>query len=157
MAYEVKGSNLSELKAEMANHGPLDQFGTHRFALTSWDLKWSWGNQGGALNLRRPVIQASADIYLPRWTNAEKASLHDREAWFKFYANILRHELNHLRGFESFSRRLPSEFEHAASQKISSEVEADRLMHKLAASAHSFDRAYDLRTEHGKSEGVTLD
>jgi len=125
--YDVSATTAWGLRKEMQRKGPKGYWGYAR-----WWVSWTADCD----------VTVKQTIHMPRHRNPEKLSPELRERWDSMLGALLRHERQHARHGE------------LAAQQIAAAncVGAYEIIDRWAAQ----DKAYDLRTDHGRKEGVTL-
>jgi predicted secreted Zn-dependent protease len=154
--YEISGTSMAELRADMLRKGPTDEHGTPSFAYTAWGIKWDWPKLAdGTPNFLNTQLSCTATITVPRLRPNSETPLSVIREWHVLYEKILRHEHNHVLNAVGMAATIRERVRAAAlAGKIRSEREATREGHAVLDIIREFDRRYDERTHFGKSEGV---
>lgn len=126
--YPVSGSNLGELRREMAQNGPEGFWG-----FTRWWVQWN----------KRCEVTLSITITMPRLEEPERLSARDLDIWQRMEAALLAHERLHAAHGVAAAREI-----HDAGCR-----NARKIINKWARQ----DRVLDRTTRHGKTQGVRLD
>jgi predicted secreted Zn-dependent protease len=156
ISYPVSGSSDEELRTELIKNGPRDKLGKARFAFADWHITWRWGLDGVGNVLPDTIkLSCQVEITLPRLVPTKQTSPELVKRWYDFVGRVRQHELNHARHAQerawlireriSEAQRRVGPLSPAAANKI-----AGRVLDEIQA----LDYAYDLSTEHGKSEGA---
>lgn len=96
--YNIQGTNGKTLNASMLSGGKKRISLSHAVAATETEL--DFGEPKVVVKGNKCVVE-DVDVYLkikytyPRWTNKNRASRETRQAWDRFYAELVRHEKNH--------------------------------------------------------------
>ena len=154
--YAVHGSSLAEIRASMKQHGPVDELGVRRHAITKWKVTWKWDRDlDGNVRADSVSIQCSASIVLPQLENEGSLSPEEQQAWSSYSARLKAHELNHVKHIDSLAPEILDRIRVRAhrSGKIKAPV-AQRIASGVLQEARELDRSYDHSTKHGKTEGL---
>jgi predicted secreted Zn-dependent protease len=155
--YEVSGRNADEIRQSLLLNGPRDGNGTPRFAETNWAVSYSWPEDTNWSKARSVdvSVSCSARIVLPRLRPVKGISTSVIRSWQDFYDRLKAHEMNHLRNVEEtaplISERIHSALENG--KKLST-FKAHTIASGVIADIRALDRSYDVRTNHGQSEGA---
>lgn len=154
--YAVSGETVEKVMASMHSNGPKDQYGKTHFALADWDIAWNWKlDEKRGVDLSTVRLTCSGVVTLPKLVVTATTSRDLIRAWNNFAERLREHELKHL---EHASRRAPEITQrlaeaHRAARYLSPR-KANKIAEKIIAEIKSLDRAYDVRTTHGKAEGA---
>ena len=125
--YDVSATTAWGLRKEMQRRGPRGYWGYAR-----WWVSWTADCE----------ITVTQTIQMPRHKKPDQLPPELRKRWESMLAALLRHERQHTRHGELAARQIAE-----ANCKG-----AHAIIERWAAQ----DKAYDLRTNHGRDEGVTL-
>ena len=156
--YDIDGSSTGALRDQIRRLGPKDG-GESRDALTVWNLEWKYratpSGDGCALNDVRVTLDVA--ITLPRWKPPQGAAPEVVAAWRKYLERVRLHEAGHRAIAERNARDLTAAL---AAVRTPSCREADdsasRLAEQIVADGRARNRAYDVDTKHGQTQGVVL-
>ena len=151
--YEVQGSSMSEWRASMLRDGPRDTRGIARFARADWNVAWRWKlDPSERIDPSTIEIECGADLLLPGLKPSLELSPEEWNNWFQFSEKVRKHELNHLRHAFELAPRIKSAI--LAQKRSLTPEQGNALGYKVLQEMRSLDRQYDLRTNHGSSEGI---
>lgn len=125
--YNVQGVTSKQLIAEMKRKGPKGFW-----AYAKWWVSWRG-------NCR---ISLKVTYTFPRWVNKDQAPKHLRTSWNQMIKQLWKHERGHGR--------------HGVN--AAHEIEKSRCSDpkKIITKWAAQDKSYDLRTRHGRTQGVRL-
>ncbi len=125
--YTISGDTIAALKSQMKKKGPKGFWG-----YTTWYVKWSGSCK----------VNVTIDITMPKLKNPSKVPTNVRKEFDEMYAALLMHERNH------------GKHGILAAQAIEKAKckNTDPIFEKYLKA----DKTYDLRTKHGRTEGVKL-
>lgn len=155
-SYDVSGDTLEELYGALRQYGPKDDEGNTRYAYTRWKVKWRWRSRGdGTIDARSVDLACSASVHLPRLVNRERHDPALLAHWDTFIERTRNHERNHIEHVRRGAPRIAQMIQKRAGSKgILSSKKAKAIARTVVADLHAMDRAYDMRTNHGKTEGT---
>lgn len=162
--YPVSGGTLSELRESVAKSGPIDPEGMRRSARVEWDVRWSWplevAQEPTEPKARFEKVKCEIEIVVsfPRWV--EQDSSRDpqlRQQWEAFESALAKHEQRHIElaldSFEEPCKQIRRAYAHDPNLSIR---QAHKIGQRELARIRAMDRDYDLKTDHGKTEGARL-
>lgn len=157
--YDIEGHSKAELRANMQKFGPKDQFGMARDAYTSWHVSWSWPRKNGKIDFNSTQLSKTLKIIMPRW-GADPVKKEDsllRKEWELYIKKLAEHEFRHASFFLHNVTKIKKKIMKAvaANPKLSFD-DANYEAYKVLAKIRKLDKDYDLKTDHGRLEGVTL-
>jgi predicted secreted Zn-dependent protease len=97
--YLAEGVTPAELNASMQARNLGDKAADGRFAvgLTQWNARWRWPlRSDGSCDLSRVDLDFDVTVTLPQLAN-ENASPEVRRQWGNFVADVVAHEVGHVR------------------------------------------------------------
>jgi predicted secreted Zn-dependent protease len=155
-SYPVTGNSNEELRADLIKNGPKDKLGKPRFAFADWNIQWRWSLDGSGKVLPSSVqLSCQVEITMPRLVPTRATSPEIIRKWYEFVARVRRHELNHARHAQERAWLIRERIAEADRRDgpLSPAV-ANKIAGKVLREIQSLDLAYDVLTEHGKSEGA---
>ncbi|HVH67639.1 MAG TPA: DUF922 domain-containing protein [Gemmatimonadales bacterium] len=157
--YDIDGSSAGALRDQIHRLGPKDESGQSRDALTVWNLEWSYGTlpRGDSCVLRDIKVTLDVSITLPRWKPPSTATPHLNESWRNYLEHVKLHEAGHRTIAERNARELMTALgamRGTSCPKLSDD--AARRAEEIVADGRSRNRAYDVETKHGQTQGVVL-
>ena len=160
--YNIRGSNIAELRVFMNAKGPLNKKLGKRFdARTDWEIDWTykWDKplaEKGVYRLSQWTIQLKVKVILPRWDNINDGLPFERRQWQAYQARLQLHEAGHVKLAERTAAALDEAFPtisfFPSREKLEEAMRARAMaiFHKHTA----FHSDYDRRTRHGKTQGA---
>jgi predicted secreted Zn-dependent protease len=157
--YDIDGSSAGALRDQINRLGPKDESGQSRDALTVWNLEWSYGTaqQGDSCALRDVKVTLDVAVTLPRWKPPSTATPRLTDSWRSYLQHVRQHEAGHRLIAERNARELMTALgtmRGTSCDKLSSD--ASRAAEGIVADGRSRNRAYDVETKHGQTQGVVL-
>jgi predicted secreted Zn-dependent protease len=157
--YDIDGSSAGALRDQIQRLGPKDETGQSRDALTVWNLEWSYGTaqQGDSCALRDVKVTLDVAVTLPRWKPPSTATPRLIDSWRSYLQHVRQHEAGHRLIAERNARELMTALgamRGAACNKLA--TDASRAAEGIVAEGRSRNRAYDVETKHGQTQGVVL-
>jgi predicted secreted Zn-dependent protease len=156
--YDIEGSSAGALREQIHRLGPKDG-GEARDALTVWTIDWTyaearWPNGCG---LRDVKVTLTLDTTLPRWAPPAGTPTRLLESWRTYLRNVKVHEAGHRTIAEQNARDLLAALvalRGATCQEVWDA--ASRTAERVVAEGRARNRAYDVETKHGQTQGVEL-
>jgi predicted secreted Zn-dependent protease len=157
--YDIDGSSAGALRDQIHRLGPKDESGQAHDALTVWDLEWTYHDAPGpgGCALRDVHVTLTVTITLPRWTPPETAEPTLRASWRSYLEHVKLHEGGHRAIAERNARDLLAALtglRGATCEEL--RAEASRTAERMVAEGRARNRAYDVETKHGQTQGVVL-
>lgn len=159
--YEIKGRDVPFLTSEMDNKGPDDiNSGRSVWALTRWNVRWNPYYEETRLTCAFKHISTAVSLRftVPKWIDNEGVNPRIQESWNNFYAALQKHEYQHAMHGIDAAREIEKTLmamDTEPSCRILKE-KADAIVDKIIDKHAARDVAYDEETDHGLTEGVTL-
>jgi predicted secreted Zn-dependent protease len=150
--YEVRGLDYPSLVRSLQANGPR---GFHGLAQWKVTFEHSTEPQGDGCAISAVRVRVAGEILMPRWVDAAAAPLDLQRRWADHYAALQRHEDGHIQHGRELAllvkERLMGLGAMACDRlKVLARQESQRLYENLKAR----DREYDLRTNHGATQGA---
>jgi len=152
----VVGKAEAELREQLNQLGPVDQFGVTRDAYTRWHIRWNWPYK----TVMRPdfsklKVNYDITVTLPCWADQDSAEAELRQKWHGFIDRIIEHELGHISFVPETVKQIDAEIRAAFERDPDmSTATANKIGQEILAKARERDRDYDIRTMNGASDGV---
>ena len=158
--YDIDGSSAGALRNQIRRLGPKDESGKSQDALTVWNLEWSYGTvqRGDSCVLRDVKVTLDVAVTLPRWKPPATASAELLKTWQAYLKAVRLHESGHRTIAERNAREVMAALTPLRGtncDKLSGE--ATRLAEQIVADGRARNRAYDVQTKHGQTQGVELE
>ena len=157
--YDIDGSSAGALRNQISRLGPKDESGKSQDALTVWSIEWGYGTaqRGDSCVLRDVKVTLNVSVTLPRWKPPATATADVRKKWQAYLTAVRLHEAGHRTIAERNAREVMAALtplRGATCDKLSNE--ATRTAERIVADGRARNRAYDIQTKHGQTQGVEL-
>ena len=157
--YDIDGSSAGALRNQISRLGPKDESGKSQDALTVWSIEWVYGTaqRGDSCVLRDVKVTVNVAVTLPRWKPPAMASRELLKTWQAYFKAVRLHEAGHRTIAERNAREVMAALtplRGANCDKLSDE--ATRTAEQIVADGRARNRAYDIETKHGLTQGVEL-
>src|SRR5437016_320358 len=157
--YDIDGSSTGALRDQINRLGPKDESGKSRDALTVWSIEWGYGtaSRPDGCVLRDLKVTLNVTVTLPRWKPPASASADLLKSWQAYLKAVRLHEAGHRTIAERNAREVMAALtplRGANCDKLSDE--ATRTAEQIVADGRARNRAYDIETKHGLTQGVEL-
>ncbi len=153
--YDIYGSSVAELRDQISRLGPAGGDD----ALTVWELESQYGTARTAdgCALRNVQVTLTVTTTLPRWTPPQDAPARLRASWRTYLQRVKLHEAGHRQIAERNARDLMAALaglRAGTCEKLGDE--ASQTVERIVAEGRLKNRAYDVETKHGQTQGVVL-
>ncbi len=157
--YDIDGSSAGALRNQISRLGPKDESGKSQDALTVWSIEWGYGTaqRDDSCVLRDVKVTLNVSVTLPRWKPPATATADVRKKWQAYLTAVRLHEAGHRTIAERNAREVMAALtplRGATCDKLSDE--ATRTAERIVADGRARNRAYDIQTKHGQTQGVEL-
>ena len=157
--YDIDGSSAGALRNQISRLGPKDESGKSQDALTVWSIEWGYGTaqRDDSCVLRDVKVTLNVSVTLPRWKPPATATADVRKQWQAYLRAVRLHEAGHRTIAERNAREVMAALtplRGATCDKLSDE--ATRTAERTVADGRARNRAYDIQTKHGQTQGVEL-
>ena len=151
--YKVSGESNPQIIEALRESGPRDSKLISRDAYTYWHLSWKWGTKEDKITeLNKVFILLTVKILIPHLDTKQKLLM---QKWQTFQRPLIRHEMRHhsfaVVGAQLLKDRLAQEY---AQKSMLAVARADEIAEEVLWQIRAKDEEYDLKTNHGESEGV---
>jgi predicted secreted Zn-dependent protease len=158
--YDVAGESAEDLSATMNRIGPIDVDGKRHHGLTKWNLTWkdTYEAADGSCRLTSFNVALEITIMLPRWAGYDRGSRRLKAAWDKYVAALRIHENGHRDIDQAAADAIEKELGAITARSTCAELQTliDTTAGGLTDRAHLQNRQYDEATDHGRTQGATL-
>jgi predicted secreted Zn-dependent protease len=160
--YDIDGTSAGALREGIRRLGPKDASGTSLDALTVWDLQWTYkavrvSSVDSTCALQDLKVTLNVTVTLPRWTPPPNAPASLRETWRTYLRHVQVHEAGHRAIAERNARDLYKSLSGLRAPTCPQlDAQASRTGEDIVADGRSKNRAYDVETKHGQTQGVVL-
>ena len=158
--YDIDGSSAGALRDQIRRLGPKDESGNARDALTVWNLEWTYHEVGDTTGcaLRDVQVRLDVTVTLPRWKPPATAPARLSDSWRTYLEHVKLHEAGHRTIAQRFARQLFTALsELSAATCAELDRVASRRAEEIVAEGRARNRAYDVETKHGQTQGVVLE
>jgi predicted secreted Zn-dependent protease len=157
--YDIDGSSAGALRNQISRLGPKDESGTSQDALTVWSIESGFNavQQGDSCVLRDVKVTLDVAVTLPRWKPPATATAQLVKRWQTYLKAVRLHEAGHRTIAERNAREVMAALTPLRGtncDKLSDE--ATRTAERIVADGRARNRAYDVQTKHGQTQGVEL-
>lgn len=160
--YDIDGTSAGALREGIRRLGPKDASGTSLDAVTVWDLQWTYkavpvSAADSSCALQDLKVTLNVTVTLPRWTPPASVSASLRESWRTYLQHVRVHEAGH----RAIAERNAADLYRAllglrAATCAQLDSQASRTGEDIVADGRSRNRAYDVETKYGQTQGVVL-
>src|SRR5437660_4624286 len=157
--YDIDGSSAGALRDQINRLGPKDESGKSRDALTVWSIEWSYAatSRPDGCVLRDVKVSLNVAVTLPRWKPPATASPEVVKAWQSYVKAVRVHEAGHRAIAERNARDVFAALTPLRGMNCDLlSAEASRVAEQIVADGRARNRAYDVETKHGQTQGVVL-
>jgi len=157
--YDIDGSSAGALRDQINRLGPKDESGKSRDALTVWSIEWHYTatSRPDGCVLRDVKVSLNVAVTLPRWKPPATASAEVVKAWQSYVKAVRVHEAGHRAIAERNARDVFAALTPLRGMNCDLLLdEASRTAERIVADGRARNRAYDLETKHGQTQGVVL-
>lgn len=163
MFYSVTGRSARGLLRDLVQRGPRVDSTPH-FGRTSWTARWEGeyeqplkadGNRAGPCQMSRTDVYLEVEITLPRWNTPSDVSATLQRDWNAFIDALAFHEREHRESIISAGRRLMRVLDRMQAPSCAAlKDKAHRRAHEIIENARDYNRRYDERTDHGRTQNA---
>ena len=157
--YDIDGSSAGALRNQISRLGPKDESGKSQDALTVWSIEWVYGTaqRGDSCVLRDVKVTLNVAVTLPRWKPPATATPEVVKSWQAYLRAVRLHEAGHRAIAERNAREVFAALTPLRGMNCDLlSDEASRTAERLVADGRARNRAYDVETKHGQTQGVVL-
>lgn len=141
VSYAVNADTLTaaaELISQKAEAGKAEWFPRYDYETTGSEIS-------------NATITVRTRTTMPQWSRYSSASQAEKDEWDRFFASLQAHEQGHI---ELVMRHLDHVDEQLVGKSVDGAAEAWQSTLDALLSA---SREYDSQTDHGRSQGATID
>lgn len=155
--YEITGSDVGELRAQIDALGPADHAGRHA-AYTEWFVHWryAYARTEDACRVESLAVNLTVTLTLPHWTPPSDASPELVDQWQAYLSALRKHEDGHkhiaTKAANEIATTLSSLPPHATC--VALERAADAAGARILEQHRLEEVRYDRVTAHGAMQGA---
>jgi predicted secreted Zn-dependent protease len=156
--YDVSGSTVHEVRADLNRNRPSDKNGARYDAITRWHIRWNYRYE--PMEKRCAIVKASTTveviIIFPRLKNTGSIPAQVVQAFAHYTEKLLLHEKGHAQNAIDTAGKIEREIRTLPSGPSCHELQeqANSLARSIVKEANRWDLDYDLRTRHGATQGA---
>jgi predicted secreted Zn-dependent protease len=156
--YDVSGSTVQELRADLSRKRPSDKEGARYDAITRWHIRWNYRYQpaGRLCEIQKPSVTVEVTILFPRLKDAGSTPAQVVQAFAHYTEKLLLHERGHAQNAIDTAGKMERELRNLRPRASCNVLQehANGLARSLVKEANAWDVDYDLRTRHGATQGA---
>jgi predicted secreted Zn-dependent protease len=138
---DVDGSTLTDVAATIAQDDES--------AKTEWFPRYSVETTGDTVSSAAIIVETR--ITMPRWRGYTTASQPERQEWDRFWLALEAHELGHIELAKSHLCMVDGQLMGASLDS------ASQIWSAAVDALNAASDAYDLETDHGRTQGTVID
>lgn len=158
--YYISGGSALVLLAHMDNKGPVGVDGRNHPARTKWEVQWRFRHNmhDGVCKMEKVSVMVGVTSIKPRWRDETNGPPSLRERWKKLIEAVDRDEAFHKQEALDAGSEIEKVLNGLAPKKTCNALtdEANRVATEVLGAHQSVSRDYDLRTDYGRKNGVSL-
>jgi predicted secreted Zn-dependent protease len=156
--YDVSGSTVQEVRTDLNRKRPSDQTGSRYDAITLWHIAWNYSYEpmGQRCEILKVSTRVEVAITFPRLKNTAATPAEVVQAFARYTDKLLLHEKGHAQNAIDTAAKIEREIRNMPSRPSCPELkeEANSLARSVVKKANQWDIDYDLRTQHGRTQGA---
>ena len=158
--YTIQGSTVAELRQQMNQLGPIDKStGKHFDAYTHWYVSTNYRYQpvGNQCKIYTATVKIDVTFTMPRWNAPAKSSSDLKKRWNRYINLLQTHENGHKNhGIGAGNAVLKSLNSIVAQSCGQINGIANQRTQTILKQYSQQDIQYDLRTQHGRTQGAVF-
>ena len=157
--YDIDGSSAGALRDQIHRLGPKDETGKSLDALTVWSVEsgYAAAQRGDSCVLRDVKVTLNVAVTLPRWKPPATATAQLVRTWQAYLKAVRLHEAGHRTIAERNAREVMAALTPLRGTNCDKLLsEASNTVERIVADGRARNRAYDVQTQHGQTQGVEL-
>lgn len=155
--YAVAPSSKADLIASLQSSSPIRQGGKTFHGYTRYNIKWRFKWKESKNHCRLTQVKTTLNIHytMPKLISSKKGI---KDIWAKWYPKLAAHEENHGRLAKVTAQKIDNLLHSmpAHDNCKTLEQEANKEAYALMKVLKEANRLYDLKTNHGKTEGAWI-
>ena len=158
--YRVTGTTASALVAGMRAEALKDRVGESAFAITTWDMTWSYGynERSGSCSIQDLVVQIRISVLMPFWEPPPGTDAGLIARWNGYIDALRRHERGHEQNGLDRAKEVRDAMLALPPRSTCTALErtADAAGAAVIDAGNDWDRTYDDDTDHGATQGAVF-
>src|SRR2546422_10841816 len=157
--YDIDGSSAGALRNQINRLGPKDESGESKDALTVWSIEsaYTGAQRGDSCVLRDVKVTLDVTVTLPRWKPPATATAQLVRTWQAYLTAVRLHEAGHRTIAERNAREVMAALTTLRGTNCNKLLgDASNTVERIVADGRARNRAYDVQTQHGQTQGVEL-
>ena len=157
--YDIDGSSAGALRDQINRLGPKDESGESKDALTVWSVESAYAaaQRGDSCVLRDVKVTLEVTVTLPRWKPPATATAQLVRTWQTYLKAVRVHEAGHRAIAERNAREVMAALTTLRGTNCNKLLgDASNTVERIVADGRARNRAYDVQTQHGQTQGVEL-
>ena len=157
--YDIDGSSAGALRNQINRLGPKDESGKSKDALTVWSVESAYAatQRGDSCVLRDVKVTLDVTVTLPRWKPPATATAQLVRTWQAYLKAVRVHEAGHRTIAERNAREVMAALTTLRGTNCDKLLgDASNTVERIVADGRARNRAYDVQTQHGQTQGVEL-
>ena len=156
--YDVSGSTVQELRADLNRKRPTDKDGKHFDAFTRWYIRWHYDYQTGSNQCAIASVSTTVNVTItfPRLSETADTPGAVNQAFADYRQKLLLHEKGHAQNAIDTAKRIDDGITALRPLGTCAGLgqAANSLGYSLIEAANQWDIDYDRRTRHGATQGA---
>jgi predicted secreted Zn-dependent protease len=156
--YEINGTTADELRSQMDQLGPEDEFGQRHDAFTEWYIDWSYPYSIVNKDCATGPIEVTITITstFPKWNNPQDASKELVNKWNAYLSILQTHEDGHKQIAIDAGNEILRTLSALPAYPLCSELEqtVDANGQNILGQFRKKEIIYDQKTAHGENQGA---
>ena len=156
--YDIDGSSAGALRNQINRLGPKDESGESKDA-TVWSVESAYAaaQRGDSCVLRDVKVTLDVTVTLPRWKPPATATAQLVRTWQTYLKAVRVHEAGHRTIAERNAREVMAALTTLRGTNCNKLLgDASNTVERIVADGRARNRAYDVQTQHGQTQGVEL-
>jgi predicted secreted Zn-dependent protease len=159
-SYAITGDTAAELVAAMRAQKLVDRSGDVGFALTTWDVNWTykWVAAGGTCGIGNLAVKVEVVTTLPSWNPPATADTRLVDNWERFTNALVVHERGHAQNGLDRAAEIAAAMASMDPKPSCNALErsADAAGEAIIEAGRRWDVTYDAETKHGLTQGASF-
>lgn len=158
--YYIEGSSALVLIAQMDKKGPIGVDGRNHPARTKWDVQWRFRHNmhDGVCKMEKVSVVVGMTTIRPRWREEAEGPPSLKKRWKQLIEAVDRNESYHKQQALGAGNKIEQVLTALAPKKTCEALTeaANSVATEILGTHQSESRDYDLRTDYGRKNGVSL-